>query len=103
MRTDLRKGFEYGGITWENYRGNVSGTPFFALDEAYVVPENTGLFATRFAPADFIETVNTPGLPVYAKQAPDPELNRWVKIHTQSNPLNLCLRPRGVVKLNLAT
>ena len=42
----------------------------------------------------FSETVNTLGLPRYAKAAFDPEFNRWVKVHTQMNPLPLCLRPR---------
>lgn len=103
LRTDLRAGFEYGGITWENYRGTVGGIGFFPTDEAYVVPEGTGIFATYFAPADFIETTNTLGLPVYAKMVADTDLNRWMKVHSQSNPLALCLRPRGVIKVTLAT
>jgi len=105
LRGNLRQGFEFGGITWENYRGRMlsTSTPFFPDDEAYVVPEGTSLFNTYFAPADFVETVNTLGLPIYAKQAPDPEFNRWVKILTQSNPLALCLRPRAVVKVTLGT
>jgi len=103
LRTDLRTGFEYGGITWENYRGSVGGVDFFPADAAYVVPEGTGIFQTYFAPADFVETVNTIGLPVYAKLAADTELNRWAKVHTQSNPLALCLRPRAVIYVTLAT
>jgi hypothetical protein len=99
LRTDLRSGFEYGGITWENYRGSVGGVDFFPTATAYVVPEGTNIFSTYFAPADFIETVNTLGLPVYAKTAMDEQLNRWTKIHSQSNPLALCLRPRAVVKV----
>lgn len=109
LRQDLRKGFEFGGITFEEYRGSVTGSsgtavPFIADDEAYVFPEGTGIFQTYFAPADYVETVNTLGLPMYAKQVPDPSgLNRFVKVHSQSNPLALCLRPRAVVKLTLNT
>lgn len=103
LRGDLRSGFQYGGVTWENYRGSVGGVSFFPTDEAYVFPEGTGIFATYFAPADYIETVNTVGLPVYAKQAIDEQYQRWAKVHTQSNPLALCLRPRGVVQVTLAT
>jgi len=103
LRQDLRKGFDFGGITWEEYRGRVSGVDFVDSDEAYVVPEGTGLFKTYFAPADFIETVNTVGLPIYAKLVEDKELNRSVKVHTQSNPLALCLRPRAVVKLTIGS
>jgi hypothetical protein len=103
LRTDLRSGFDYGGITWENYRGRVGGVDFIPTAEAYVVPIGTSIFSVKFAPADFVETVNTFGLPVYAKMFFDAELNRWAKVHTQSNPLALCLRPRAVIKLTLAT
>lgn len=99
LRTDVRAGFEYGGITWENYRGRVGAVDFFPTAEAFVVPEGSTIFTTNFAPADFVETVNTVGLPVYAKIAQDPELNRWAKVYSQSNPLPLCLRPRAVIRV----
>ena len=35
LRADLRKGFEFGGITWENYRGRVGAVDFFAEDRCY--------------------------------------------------------------------
>jgi major capsid protein E len=95
--------FSFGGVTWEEYRGSTGGTPFIPDAEAYVFPEGSPIFSTYFAPADFVETVNTVGLPIYAKQAPDAEFNRFVKIHSQSNPLSLCLRPRAVVKATLGT
>jgi hypothetical protein len=98
LREDLRKGFVFGGITWENYRGRVGGIDFIDTDEAYVIPEGTSIFATYFAPADFLEAVNTIGLPIYSKIA-EGEMNRWAKVHTQSNPLCLCLRPRAVIKV----
>lgn len=102
LRTDLRGGFDFGGVTWENYRGNVGGIPFFPTNQAYIVPMGTNLFTTSFAPADFMETVNTVGLPIYAKIATDQEFNRWAKIHTQSNPLALCLRPRAVINVTMS-
>jgi len=105
LRTDLRNGFTFGGITWEEYRGSVGGVSFVPANEAVAFPEGVmtemgSLFTTYFAPADFMETVNTIGLPIYAKQAPDPSgFNRFVALHAQSNPLPICLRPRAVVKL----
>ena len=99
LRTDLRAGFEFGGITWENYRGKVGGVSFFPTAEAYVVPVGTNIFSTYFAPGDFFEAVNTVGLPIYSKIAMDEQLNRWAKLHSQSNPLALCLRPRAVIKV----
>jgi len=107
-RADLRKGFQYGGITFEEYRGTVNGVRFVEANVAYAVPEGVmtekgSLFQTNFAPADFMETVNTLGLPIYAKQAPDPSgLNRFVNVHSQSNPLCLCLRPRAVIQLTMS-
>ena len=63
----------------------------------------TSIFQTYYAPADFVEAANTVGLPIYAKQYRDEKLNRSVTIHSQSNPLALCLRPKAVVKVSLPT
>ena len=106
LRQDIRRGFEFGGITFEEYRGKVGAVDFIADGEAYCFPlgamvASGPLFQTFNAPADFEETVNTPGQPIYAKLARDLELNRWVKLHTQSNPLPLCLRPAAVIKLTM--
>ncbi len=103
LRDDVRSGFQYGGITWENYRGRVGQVDFFPTGEAYVVPIGTSIFATYFAPADFMEAVNTLGLPLYAKMFFDDDLGRWAAVHTQSNPLALCLRPRAVIQVTLGT
>lgn len=108
LRQDIRRGFLYGGIVWEEYRGKVGAIDFITDGEAYCFPVGAmtvkgPLFQTYFAPADFEETVNTVGRPIYAKQAPDPSgLNRFRLLHTQSNPLPLCLRPRTVIKLTMA-
>lgn len=104
LRTDLRQGFLYGGITWENYRGSVGGVGFIDTDEAYVFPLGTNIFKTYFAPADYMETVNTLGLPIYSKILPDPSgADKFVKVDSQSNPMPLCLRPRAVVKVTGAS
>lgn len=100
LRQDLRANFEFGGIAWEEYRGKVGSVEFIDTNQAFVFPEGTNIFATHFAPADYMETVNTLGLPIYAKVLPDPSgANRFNTIDTQSNPLPLCLRPKAVVKV----
>ncbi len=107
LQNDLREtGFSYGGVMWEEYRGSVapqaggSAVSFVNDDQAWLVPIVSGLFITRFAPADYEETVNTMGLPFYAKQAPDPSgFNKYRALEVQSNPISLCLRPRAVIKL----
>lgn len=100
LRDDLRYvGFEFGGIIWEKYRGNVGGIPFVADSESHFFPVGVqDLFITRFGPGDFLETANTIGLPRYAKIAPDREWNRSVKLLTESNPVSLCTRPEVLTK-----
>lgn len=101
-RTNQRKGgFEFCDVVFREYRGKVGGTRFIGAGEAYAVPVGVpDLFIARFAPAPYVETVNTMGLPYYAKQwIPDPGTR--VELQAQSNPLHLCTRPRAVVKLTL--
>jgi hypothetical protein len=99
LRNDPRETVTFGGITFERYRGSVGGTAFVADDDAYAFPEGVpGMFITRFAPADYVETVNTLGLPVYAKSVLD-EMGKGMEIEAQSNPLSICTRPRAVIKL----
>ena len=101
--TDNRTNFSFGGITFEEYRGqatDAAGTvrKFIADDEAHFFPLGTATtFRTYFAPADFNETANTLGLPLYAKQAPR-KFDRGTDLHTQTNPLPICLRPEVLVK-----
>ncbi|MEZ0191175.1 major capsid protein [Ralstonia solanacearum] len=103
---DVRNGFEFGGITFEEYRGKASDATgkvhsFIAPGEAHVFPLGTlDTFATYFAPADFNETVNTLGQPMYAKQEPR-KFDRGTDVHTQANPLPMCLRPGVLVKLTM--
>jgi hypothetical protein len=92
-----RKGtFTYAGFVFEEYRGKIGSLAFIGDDEARMFPVGVqGLFRTFYAPADFMETVNTLGLPRYARTAPDPTgFNRYQMLHLQANPLFLCTRPR---------
>jgi hypothetical protein len=92
--------FEFGGIFFENYQGtDDNSTVAIAANKAHFLWTGvTGLYAEYYAPGDFMETANTIGLPRYAKIAQDMEFNRWVKLHTQQNPLPLCLRPKTLMK-----
>lgn len=106
LRQDVPNTFEFGGATWERYRTGAKatsdlGAPYIAATEARVVIKGVpGLFITRFAPADYEETVNTPGLPFYAKQVPT--LNgKGRSLEVQTNPISLCTRPQVLRKLTL--
>lgn len=100
LRTGLvRKQLTIFGITFEEYRGKLGSTSFIAANKAHFFPVGSpGLFEVYYAPADYMETANTMGLPRYAKQYVDRDLNKWVAIDTQSNPLPICTIPRTLVK-----
>jgi len=105
--SDMRAGFSFGGLTFEEYRGQATdggGTTrrFIAAGEAHCFPLGTiDTFSTYFAPADFNETANTLGQALYAKQEPR-KFDRGTDLHTQSNPLPMCHRPGVLVKLTAA-
>ena len=83
----------FGGITFRRYGGNSTiGVP---TDKAFFYPQGIeGLFEIYFAPADTFETVNTLGLPLYARMIPDRERDEWVRLEIESNPLPICTRPQ---------
>jgi hypothetical protein len=90
--------FPFGGILWTNYRGNVAGSPMVETGAAYFYPTGVpNLFPTVYAPADYIETVNTMGLPRYVKQYAMPN-DKGIHIDTQMNVLNFCSRPLALQK-----
>lgn len=101
---ELRSGYlgervTYGGITFEEYRGSIGGTDFIAADKAHFFPVGVpGLFKLYYGPADYIETVNTIGLPKYMKASPDSRFNKFVDLEAQSNPLALCTQPKALIK-----
>ena len=100
LRGDRRESFEFGGITWERYRGHVNGVKFVGDDEAFLFPEGVpDLFMSIFAPANYMETVNTLGVPYYAKLERMP-FDKGVAGEAQSNPLHINTKPRSVIRLS---
>lgn len=104
LRTDMRTGFPFGGILFEEYRGHATDANgqdqrFIEEGAGHVFPTGTTeTFVNYFAPADFNETVNTLGQPLYAKTE-NCRFDRGVELHVQSNPLPLCLRPAVLITL----
>jgi hypothetical protein len=96
---DVRKGFTFGGITFEEYRASVGGTRFITADYGQAFPQGTmQTFQTFFAPADFNESVGSLGQQYYGKVVEE-ELGRGYIIHSQSHPLPLCMRPAVSVEV----
>jgi hypothetical protein len=101
---DLRTGFTFAGITFEEYRGQSTDTAgntarFIAANDGHAFPLGTvQSFGTFAGPADFNETVGSLGQVYYAKVQPA-EFDRGYKVHTQSNVLPLCMRPAVCVRV----
>ena len=90
--------FTFGDITWVNYRGAVGGQAFIEADKAHFVPIGVpGLFRAVAGPADYIETVNTIGVPLYAKQY-EMANGKGVHYDVQSNVVHYCTRPKVLKK-----
>ena len=100
LRGDGRESFQFGSILFERY----NGTSAVAIEatEARAFPVGVmDFFITRFAPANYAETVNTEGLPFYAKQE-RMKFDKGVELEVQSNPFNICARPKALIKLKRA-
>ncbi|PWE32774.1 major capsid protein E [Maritimibacter sp. 55A14] len=108
LRNDVTGGFTYKGVVWEEYlaEGDVpqeDGTTvtqsFIPDGDARFFPVGTRqTFRQYNAPADYMETVNTPGRDFYSKAMPDPKANRWVDVEAQMNTLPMCVRPATLVR-----
>jgi hypothetical protein len=99
LRSSNRRGFEFGEVSWKPWYGKVGSTLYIDPAVAYLVPRGVpDFFISRFGPADYIETVNTLGLPYYAKQKLM-DFDKGVMLEAQSNPLNICTKPRAIIKL----
>lgn len=91
------KTIQIGDITFEEYRGKHGTTPFIADDAAHIFPVGVpGLYRTVYAPADYEETVNTEGLPRYAKQWPMAN-GKGRHLESQMNALNYITRPNALI------
>ncbi len=100
--------FEYAGVTWERYRTGKKAKAangdanFIAPNEARLVVTGVpDLFIERYAPADYEETVNTNGLPRYAKQIPKAN-NKGRDLEVQTNIISLCTQPKTLRRIVMA-
>jgi hypothetical protein len=88
----------FGGIRFINYRGNFNGAPAIDTDKAHGYPIGVpGLFRSVYAPADYMETVNTMGQRLYAKQWRMGN-DKGVNLEFQTNVLHYCTRPRTLLR-----
>ncbi|KZK85768.1 hypothetical protein PsAD46_03359 [Pseudovibrio sp. Ad46] len=98
--------FDFGGFKFERYKQGrkareAGGGTYIAHNEARIVPFGVpDLFITRFGPADYEDTVNTEGLPLYLRQYADPN-GKGRSIEVQMNAMSLCTNPGVLRKIRL--
>ena len=106
LRQDVPDVFTWGGATWERYKTGAkatadAGAPYIAATDARVLVKGVpDLFITRFAPADYKETVNTMGLPFYSRATEKPN-GKGYDLEVQMNAVSICTRPAVLRRLTL--
>lgn len=94
--------FEFDSVAFSVYEGEVGGNELIEDGFAYAFPEGVpGMFRTVYSPADYMETVNTVGVPYYAKQE-RMSFDKGVELEAQSNPICFNQLPEAVIKLSVA-
>lgn len=103
---DARKGFEFGGITFEEYNASatlMSGTTgrFITAGKGHAFPVGTlQSFRTFDGPAHSLSMANMPGGEVYVS----PKIldhDEGIELKSQSNPLPVCSRPELLIEFDM--
>jgi len=94
--------FNFGGITWTNYRGTDDGTTVaVGAAKAKFFPVGAGIFQEVYAPAERFEFINTPGQPTYSWVVMDDDRNMWADVETNSYPLMVCTMPSALYRAKM--
>lgn len=94
--------FTFGGVVFENYgavaaEGDGTKLGVEATKAKFFPVGARGMFKTYYAPAPYMDTVNTLGKKFYAKQALL-DLDKGVYGETQTNALHICTRPAALLR-----
>ncbi|MCB1378001.1 MAG: major capsid protein [Alphaproteobacteria bacterium] len=104
LREDTRRRFPFAGLIFEEYNATVtlssgSTETLVPAGEGIAFPMGTmDTFVTYGAPANLIETVNTMGLPIYARQIARND-GSAIDVKTEASVLPVNKRPRLAVKI----
>ena len=105
LREDMRRSFPFAGILFEEYNGSVTlsdgnSERLIPAGEGIAFPLGTfDTFTTYGGPANLLETANTVGLPLYARQQMDAK-GRWIDLMTEASILPVNKRPRLAIRLH---
>jgi hypothetical protein len=98
FRTDVRAGFPFQGVFFENYSESIGAVEFLATGQARAFPKAPKIFDVAMAPADYMGTANTRGKRLYSNMERG-KFDKYVELEVQSNPLHICNRPGTLRKL----
>lgn len=104
LREDTRRRFPFAGIVFEEYNATVTLSTgatetLIPAGEGIAFPLGTmDTFVTYGAPANLIETVNTLGLPIYARQIARLD-GSAIDVKTEASILPITKRPRLAVRI----
>lgn len=107
LRMGAPKTFEFGQFKFTKYRTGKKAreangaSDYIATDEARLIVRGVPkLYKTWFSPADYNETVNQKGLPLYTKLM-EKRNGKGYDLEVQSNPLSICTRPQILRKMKI--
>lgn len=102
MLAGYQSGITVGDTTYIEVRSSPGLPAKVPAGEGYLIPLGIDdLFITRFAPGDYVSTVNQPGLPAYVQSQPM-GMDKGYRLEAQSNHVSICTRPACVIKLTAA-
>lgn len=94
--------FDFGGVTWINFRGTDDGTTIaLATDDCIFFPIGArDVFRNYLSPGERFRDQGTKGQEVYLIVTPDPRttMDEWVDIRVRSYPLPICIYPKALMK-----
>lgn len=101
FRADNRKGFEVvEGVFLASYnKGIVGSTRFMPSDEGFLCPIAEDMYQTRLAPANHMQFVNTPGLPVYVIPGRSDDYDSGFKAKVEANHVSWVNEPTSIVRI----
>jgi hypothetical protein len=104
LRNDVRRGFPFNGVIFEEYNATVTLSTgvkerLIPDNECVAFPLGTSdTFVTYGGPGNFLDAVNTIGLPMYARQLTRPD-DSGIDVKTEASPLPMNRRPSLSVKV----
>jgi hypothetical protein len=91
--------FNFGGITWTNYRGTDDGsTVAVSAKKAKIFPVGAGIFKWAMAPGESFGDIGTEGKMFYSMVVTDKDRDQWVDVELYSYPLPVCTTPQALYR-----